>query len=205
MNQWSLRNFLIRHPAPDTIRLTSSEGEQQEIKPGKRSRSKIAESIIAIGPELVECLDKDGHILRAVRLGEVDPQARSAVAPPVPAEIAGDPQAAMLSHFANLIHRAYEHATDIAFAKLVELTERMGERSDAIEQRLERTESQFRREQQERIDDLYDVAADAAERAAAGEPKDQIMASLLQGAMQGQAERARQAAAAKNGNGKAKA
>jgi len=199
---WNLRNFLIRHPPPATIRLTTTEGEQENIKPGKRSRVKIAETIVALAPDLVECLDNEGCVLRAMRLDSGDP-VRSGVAPSLPAEIGGDPQAAMLSHFANLVHRAYEHATDIAFGKLIELVERMDARTDSIEQRLERTEAQWRREARERIDDLYDVAADAAERAAAGEPKDQILNSLLQGAMAGQQAKVAAAAKAKaNGNGK---
>jgi hypothetical protein len=177
---WHLRNFLIRDPAPHTIRLTTSEGETQDILPGKRSRVKIAETIVSVGPELVECLDAQGHLLRAIRPDAEDATAASS-APEVPQVIATDPNAAMVTHFANLIHRAYQHSTELAFSKLVELVERIDARSDAIEQRLERTEAAYRKEQQARLDELYERAAEAA----GAEPgKDAILQTLVGSMMQ---------------------
>jgi len=85
-----------------------------------------------------------------------------------------------MAHFANLIHRAYEHATDVAFGKMVELVERMDGRSQAIEERLERAEAGMRREQRERIDDMWDRVAEAAERAESGDAKEQILTTLAQ-------------------------
>jgi len=194
VNAWTLRNFLICQPAPVTIRLTK-DGDTQEITPGRKSRVKIAETILAVGPELVECLDAKGGLIRALRTDEEPEQ--SGVSPAVPAVIAQDPHAAMMSHFANLIHRAYEHAADVAFSKLIELVERMETRSEGIEARLERTEAQYRRLQQERIDDLYDRAE---EQTAQADPKEQILSSLMAGAMQGKAA-APSSAAPPNGKG----
>ena len=194
MTPWQLRNFLIRDPAPTTIRLTSAEGETTEITPGKKSRVKIAETICAVGPELVECLDANGNLLRAVRPDSEEAQASGA--PEVPPVIANDPNAAMLSHVANLLHRAYQHSTELAFTKLVELVERMDERSNAIEQRLERTETAYRREQQARLDELYQRAEEIAARAAGGGAggesprKEAILEALLGGILRGAAERA---------------
>jgi hypothetical protein len=186
MTPWQLRNFLIRDPPPHTIRITTAEGETQEIVPGKKSRVKIAETIAAVGPELVECLDANGKLLRAVRPDAEE--AQTASAPEVPPVIAADPNAAMISHFANLLHRAYQHSTELAFNKLVELTERMGERSDAIEQRLERTEAAYRREQAARLEELYDRAEEAAAAAGANGPaagKQAIIDSLVNGVVMG--------------------
>lgn len=194
MNAWTLRNFLICQPPPVTIRLTK-DGETQEIAPGRKSRVKIAETILAVGPELVECLDAKGTLIRALRTDEE--QEQSGASPAIPAVIAQDPHAAMMSHFANLIHRAYEHASDVAFSKLIELVERMETRSESIEARLERTEAQYRRLQQERIDDLYDRAE---EQTSAADPKEQILSSLMAGAMQGKAA-APSSAAPPNGKG----
>lgn len=196
MTPWTLRNFLICQPQPAVVRLTK-DGETQEIAPGRRSRVKIAESILAVQPELIECLDSKGGLIRALRPDDETEDAGSDE-PKLPAVIAQDPHAAMMSHVANLIHRAYQHATEVAFGKMIELVERMESRSDSIEQRLERAESQYRRLQQERIDDLYDRAE---EQTQGGDAKDAIVSSLLAGAMQGQQSSA--AAAAAKGNGKA--
>jgi hypothetical protein len=157
-----IRGFLLQHPKPTLIRLTSSDRETEELKPG-RSFAKLAETIAAIGPDLIECLDNEKHILRALRLGSVD-AARSDAAE-IPEGIKADPQALMLTHFANLIHRAYEHSTEVAFDKLTEVMERMNERSDSIEQRLERTEATNRRLIQEAVDDAYAHAQEIANRA----------------------------------------
>lgn len=182
----TIRNWLIQRPPPAILRMTT-DGDVEEVTIGNRSKARLAESIVAKGPDLLELLDSGGKFIRAMRL-DVEPQARSAYAPEPPEAIRADPQAALLTHFANLVHRAYEHASDIAFAKLVELVERMETRSQAIEERLERTEAAYRREQRERIDDLYDVADEAAARAASGEPSDQILAGLASGILQGQHE-----------------
>lgn len=179
MNANAIRGFLIQQPPAHTIRLTDANSETVLIEPGKRSKAKIADSIAAMQPELIECLDRDGNLLRATRPESTMP-ARSAVGPAIPPEIRADPQALMMAHFANLIHRAYEHATDVAFGKMVELVERMDGRSQAIEERLERAEAGMRREQRERIDDMWDRVAEAAERAESGDAKEQILTTLAQ-------------------------
>jgi len=186
MNAGAIRAFLIQQPPLTSIRLTDSNGDTSIIEPGKRSKAKIAETIAAMQPDLIECLDKQGTLLRATRPESTLP-ARAATGLTLPEELKADPYALMLTHFANLVHRAYEHATDIAFAKLVELVERMDQRSESIEQRLERAEAGMRREQRERLDDMWDRVAEAAERAEAGETKDQILNGLVQGVLGGQA------------------
>jgi hypothetical protein len=100
-----------------------------------------------------------------------------------------DPVALTLTHLANLIHRAYEHSTEISFNKMVEVFERMNERSENIERRLERAEAAYRREQSDRIDDLWDRAEEVA---AAGGSRDQIMNTLFTSWMSGRAQQAQQ-------------
>jgi len=132
-----IRGFLIQVPKPHAVRVTG-EGEPQIIKPGK-SYAKCAESILALGVDLVEALDAEGNVLRATRLGVSEAQRSDAA--PVPEGLREDPQALLMTHFANLIHRAYEHSSEVAFSKLVDLVEKLGDRSEAIEARLERTEA----------------------------------------------------------------
>jgi len=155
-----IRGFLLQVPKPSAVRVTG-EGEPQIIKPGK-SYAKCAESILALGVDLVEALDSEGNVLRATRLGAQDAQRSDAA--PVPEALREDPQALMMTHFANLIHRAYEHSSEVAFSKLVDLVEKLGDRSEAIEARLERTEAQNRRLYQEQVEDAFDRAREMAEQ-----------------------------------------
>jgi hypothetical protein len=179
-----IRGFLIQLPKPAKIRVSSGDGEPQEIKPA-RSYARTAESIEALGVDLIECIDKDGVVLRALRLSE--PDARRSDAAELPKGIEADPHALMLSHFANLLHRAYEHSTEIAFTRLVELAERLSAHTESIEARLAHTESALRREQTDRIDDAYERAREALEKGdASTDPLVQQMMAAFMSARVGQ-------------------
>jgi hypothetical protein len=178
---WRIRNFLIQRPPAATIRLTSVDGEVSEMKPGRQSRSKVSESIAAVSPRLIECLSEQGTLLRALSLDSDD--SRSLESPSAPRELEGDPNAAMLTHFANLIHRSYEHATEVAFSKMVELVERLDARTEAIERRLERAEADYRREASERLDDMFERAQEQLD---AGGSKERIAEGLIGGLLHAQ-------------------
>lgn len=197
MNHARIRGFLLEIPRPAAIRVTCGEAEPQLIKPGK-SASKTASTIEALGAELVECLDKAGEVIRAHRLDTVD--SRRSDAPAMPTGLEQDPQAAMLTHFANLIHRAYEHSTEIAFGKMVELVEKIGDRAESIEARLERAEAANRRLLSEQVDEAMARAEEVAEGAEGkgGSLTEQLAAAFLSGQMGGAAPTQARA----NGKGK---
>jgi len=193
----NLRKWFLRQPHGDIIRMTVGDGVIQEIRPTRsQSWAKISETVHAIAPELIELLDKDEHIIRAMRPGEETEANASAPLPPAPITL--DPETARLTHFANLLHRAYEHSTNIAFEKMVSLMEAMNQRSDSIEARLERAESAYRRVAAEQLKDAWDRVDEASEAAENGDLKDQMLLSFLHGAS------ARKPPAPRaNGNGKA--
>ncbi len=187
MNQRQIRAWLLQQPRPSVIRVTPGDGGAvEEIKTSARmSYMKLSETIEALGPDLLECLDKDGNMLRAKRAEQ--PEAVRSDAAAIPEGLAADPHALMLTHFANLLHRAYEHSTDIAFTKLVELVDKIDSRSDSIEQRLERAEAQHRRVVQQQVDTAFDRADELAAAALSGGEGDdasqQMLGAFLQGAM----------------------
>ncbi len=197
MSVSKIRGFLLQQPKPASLRVTGSDGEPQEMKLG-RSFAKTAESIMAIGCDLVEALDGSGAVLRAVRLSAAE--FRRSEAAPLPEALAADPQALLLTHFANLLHRAYEHSTEIAFTKMVDLAERLGAHSESIEARLERTESQLRRAHNDLLEDAFARAEEQAEKN--GEPgfADQMAQAFFSGQLN---KRAPAAAAAGKPNGHA--
>jgi hypothetical protein len=197
MNASRIRGFLIQLPKPAKIRVSAGDGEPQEIKPS-RSYARTADSIEALGVDLIECLDKDGSVLRALRLSE--PESRRSDAADVPRGIEADPHALMLSHFANLLHRAYEHSTEIAFTRLVELAERLSAHTESIEARLAHTESALRREQSDRIDEAYERAREAFEKGDATS-SDPLMQQMMAAFMGARVPTSAPNGAAKNGKG----
>jgi hypothetical protein len=198
MNVQQLRGWLLQLPKPALLKCLVN-GEVEELKPGK-SWQKLAESIAALDPEQVQALDADGKILRAVRLDAAD--SRRSDAAPIAEALKADPQALMLTHFADLLHRAYEHSTETAFSKMVELVDRMNDRSQGIEERLERAEARSRRLQDEAVSDAYDRAEELAAQAVAGGNKEELGLQMLNMFMQGRTPAAAAAAAAANGAAK---
>lgn len=190
-----IRGFLIQQPKPALVRVTG-DGEPQELRPGK-SYQRCAETIAALDPQLIELYDSQKQLLRAMDLREED--ARRSDAAPIPEGIKQDPHALMITHFANLLHRAYEHSTEIAFNRLVDLTDRLNDRSEAIEQRLERAESQYRRLANEQIEAALDRAEEAQQQQADGNLGEQMLGAFLGG----RGERVPAAAANGKSNGKA--
>lgn len=179
MNVSRIRGWLLQQPKPSLVRVTSGDGEPQDIRPG-RSYARTAESICALNADLVECIDGDGKVLRALRL--TTPDAERSHAADIPPGLAADPTALMLTHFANLIHRAYEHSTEVAFARLVELVERVGDRAESIEQRLERQEAANRRMAQDQIDDALERAQAQEKQGDGGDVLSQMAGAFLSGA-----------------------
>ncbi len=162
MSAQRIRNFLISLPKPASVRVFV-DNDPQEIKLGGRSYQKLAETIDAMDGEQVQCLDAEGKVLRAMRLD--DAEAQRATSPAMPAVLANDPQAALLSLFANELARAYQYATEIAFTKMVECFDRVNDRSAGIEQRLERAEALARRLRDDQVEDAFERAQEIAEAA----------------------------------------
>lgn len=196
MNANRIRGWLLQLPKPSSVRV-SGDGEPQTLRPG-RSYAKLADTIVALNPDLVEALDKDGNVLRATRMQSEDAQRSTAAE--LPEGLKADPHALMLTHFANLVHRAYEHSTEIAFTKMVELVDKMNDRADGIESRLERTEAMNRRLLQDAVDAEIERAHTEAQQQAAGEGDlgQQLLGGFMTGAMNGKAQPAKPAA---NGKG----
>lgn len=202
MNVTRIRNFLIQQPKPISVRVVV-DGDPHEIKLGGRSYQKLAETIEAMNGEQLQCLGAEGQLIRAVRLDDADAQRSEAA--PIPAGLQADPQALMLTHFANLLHRAYEHSTEIAFVKMVEAFDRINDRSASIEQRLERAEALARRLRDEQVQDAFERAEEVAEQAGQ-DGNENFVSTLANAFVSGQMNRAAGGVGKPNGkaNGAAK-
>ena len=188
MNVAIVRGFLIQKPKPSRVRCTV-DGETKEFGPKGKSWAHTAETIVALQPELIELLGPQGDLLRAMRGDDAAelPLPESDEVPIHPA-LKADPNALMLTHFADLIHRAYKHSTETAFTKMVELVDRMNERSTSIEERLERAEAKARRLVDEQVEEAFERAEEVAEKAGAegagGELVQQLAGAFLSGQLQ---------------------
>lgn len=175
---WNVRKWLLQNPKPARVRIVR-DGEPQEMAVGNQSWMALSKTIVALAPDLIEALTESGELIRATR---PEQELQRSEAAEIPEGLQADPNALLLTHFANLIHRAYEHSSEVAFQKLVDITERMNERSESIERRLERAEAANRAMQQERYDEMLERAQEAAEAAAeaGGNPQQAMLGAMMQ-------------------------
>lgn len=166
-----LRQWLMKRPRPDALRLTFQDGDVKLLPRADQPWQELAETVVALEPTLVECCDKEKTVIRAIKgadLGKFERERdNSRVQPPAP--LHSDPETARMCYVADLVHRAYQHATDVAFekvagaydtafARLIDLTERIDARADNMERRLERAEALYRREANERLQEAIERA-----------------------------------------------
>jgi len=194
MDQERCRYWLLKQPRPAKVRLTmGNKSAELPIAQGA-SFAQVARSVIAMAPDLVEALDSTGNLIRAIRPAELEeeeedfdsvPRGARAVAPPVPAT-ASDPETARFELFARLLSDAYKHSTSVAFDKLAEIANIMGNRGEALERSLAATERLLHQAWREQVE----IQAEAVQ--AAAENQDPVTAMI--GAFAGGQQQARQEA-----------
>ena len=187
MDAKEIRVWCLKHPRPKLLRVQSADDTTQEIKAPRSGQSwvTVSTTIAALQPVLIEAFEEDGSLIRAWRDGDGDDDDDDGDSKPrpldVPSVLTSDPETARLTHFANLLFRSQQFATEVAFQKMAELFERMDSRSASIEARLERAEANYRRALQQQVDDAFDQAAgiaEAAQQSANGQPADPRQAMI---------------------------
>jgi hypothetical protein len=182
-----IRSFLVASPRPTRIVVKCAE-EEHELGPAKAGTSwaGIARSIMALKPESVQVFIGE----RLERAMECDEKPDERVSVAIPSALTTDPETARVTHFANLIHRAYEHTTNVAFERICELFEMQSNRAIAMEQRLERMEMQYRNELRRQLEDERETLEEQLETAAAQQshPLHQLASAFMSGVQQQQAQ-----------------
>jgi hypothetical protein len=159
-----LRSWIMQAPRPVTIRVTTGDGERQTVAVGTGSWAQLAATVLTLGPEMLEALDGSGNVLRATSIEtlfeerepeavEAERHATTPAPPPRPPtnalELAGDdPESRRFALFAHLLSDAYRHATDVAFARIAEISAQQTERASSAERALD----QFIRAEQLRLE-----------------------------------------------------
>jgi hypothetical protein len=185
MDARALRGWLLTQPRPVTIRVAADDGNAHMIKVERgASWAKIATTVAALQPELVEALAADGSLIRAVRPDEVAAEDAGDEDPTaIPAVLAQDTENARLIIFAKLLADAYKHTTDVAFERLANLFEASTKRSESLERTVD---AQSRQIQKLILDQIQEAGADAGP---GGElTLETMMSSFLQGKAQAKAK-----------------
>lgn len=187
----AIRSFLVASPRPAKILLTSGDGEKQEVVPPKGvggvTWAGVARSIETLDPAMIELFDGDDKLIRAQRF-DAHVKGDSSV---LPAILERDAESARLALFAKLLAEAYRFSVETAFQKMVDIFERLDNRQDRVEKRLEHAETAYRRVMQDRVDDAFEDAEALAKEAEAakGNPLTGLVESFMGGAQQGAADK----------------
>ena len=195
MNAVQIRQWLLNKPRPTVLRVRQGK-ETNEIPVAGQSWARIATTVEAMTPDLIEGLDDTGKLLRACRPADFDEdeaeaEAKPAVAVGVPSS-AYDPETVRFKLVAELLADAHKRSS-VAFDKLVLIAEIGMRRAEATERSMAHM---IRMREQE----LVDRVEEAEEKAA--EVSDNPLQEIARAFIGGQAS-AGVAAPVTNGKGKA--
>jgi hypothetical protein len=133
------RNFCMRSPRPALVRVYAGEDVHDLRVDAEQNWARLGETIAALDPDKLELYSESDDLLRADKrkVSRGDQSVR------IPDALHKDPETARLTHFADLLHRAYQHSTEIAFSRLSDFVSMQNEREQMLAKRLERLESKY--------------------------------------------------------------
>lgn len=162
----AIRGWLLIQPRPASLRLTC-DGETKTLPCGS-TWAATAQSVDAMGAELIEALDSSGTIIRAVKVDslQADPDEEKAEQSAVGAinrAIVNDGETERFRLFATLISDAYKYGYEVAFTKMVELFGAVNQRAETIEKSLASTERMLRKSYEDNLKLQMQRAAEGGE------------------------------------------
>ncbi len=189
MDSNGIRNWLLCTPRPHSVRIVDVEKKEHNfvVTEGITWRA-AAESILALQPEQLEALGPKGEFLRAIRPREVEDDEEEAI------EVVTDSETQRFVVVAKLLGDAYRHSTSTAFDKMTSMFDAVNRRAETLEKSLETMERMMRKQWEAQI------LADAQE-ASGGAGGPITMEGLIAAFMQGQAQKAADAATKTVANG----
>lgn len=133
-----MKAWLMQQPRPHIVRVTSLDGSINEVICGG-PWPKVASTLVALQPELLEAMAPDKTLIRAARPNDQsedwdDDDTDPSLSPRVPslnniAITAADPETQRFALVAGLLAEAYRHSTDVAFNRLTTFLEMLLGRS----------------------------------------------------------------------------
>jgi hypothetical protein len=192
MNAQQIRQWLLNKPRPVVLRVRVGK-EINELPVQGQSWARIATTIEAMTPDLIEGLDDNGKLLRACRPADYDDDEVEEKPEPAPVGVpssAYDPETVRFKLIAELLADAHKHSS-VAFDKLVLIAEIGMRRAEATERSMAHMIRMREQELVERVEEAEEKAAEVSDN-----PLQQIASAFLGGQQSA-------AAAAPNGKGKA--
>ncbi len=152
MDANDIRVWCMQNPRPAVVRVTNADGQTQEVVV-QGQWTKLADTLATLQPELLEALNADKQLIRAIAPNDLSEEweaderpARAAssrrsssgepssyVGIPI---TAADPETQRFALIGKLLADAYKDANtarDAAFQHLVEIVDKMTKRSDSVE------------------------------------------------------------------------
>jgi hypothetical protein len=148
MDANDLRVWCMQHPRPALVRVTNNDGQQQEVIV-QGAWTKLADTLFALQPELLEALNAEKQLLRALNPNDLEdgedwqeaPEQRAARSRPAASTsdiplLKADPETQRFALMGQLLADAYKDANtarDAAFQHLISIVDTMTRRADGIE------------------------------------------------------------------------
>jgi hypothetical protein len=174
-----IRKWLLGKPRPELVRVTTSEGETEDLDTSGNVRWRsVAETICALDPMRLE-VHAGGKIIRAEKIdnglaktAEVPDMEEELKIPPI---LSTDPETARLTHFANLLFQSTMFSQKIAFTEMVKLTGLLMNRMQEVEVQKAEAERDYQDEADARLQDAYEnLSKDASD------PQKDILTAFMQ-------------------------
>jgi hypothetical protein len=208
MNANSIRGWLLQSPKPASIRAKCGDDLHTiKIGPGT-TLARVAESLSALGPELLEAYDDKAQLLRATKptadddedaeFAATEPTAATAAQSARAAKAMADAETARFNTFANHIAQAYRFATEIAFARMVDLFEAVNKRAEIMDRTIDNQNRTITRLTNENLKLQLENQTEGEETA---DPLGQIVNAFVGGANAGAASKTNGAPNGANGKG----
>lgn len=196
----AFKAWLRRKPKPNRVRATCEDGPDRVVAINARTGASFwndtIDTLASLRVVRVEALDAEGNVLRSRDVSPDDDQEEEQEEEQeqeAPAPLAAKPTTtdATLIQFAKLLSEAYRNGADaqrasseVAFTRLVELTNVAFQRLDALERAYSRSFSER----------LRDAQSGAGAATAGGDELQQLLGAMLGGYVQSQAGKANGAA-----------
>lgn len=137
-----IKAWCMQQPRPHVVRVTGIDGQLNDVQCTGATWPKIAETICALQPELMQAMTPDNKLIRAARPNDASDDWQDDDSDPAGPRVpslnnipitAADPETQRFALVAQLIARAYEHSTTVAFERLAGICEALMQRSESVE------------------------------------------------------------------------
>ena len=167
-----LRSWLMSAPRPTLVRLQCADGQLHEVE-CNQPWARLGETCAAMDAVTIWAISAQGKTLRVAKVADIaeeleaDEAASSSAAPssgaPVMQKDESRAMLAVLDKFGTLLAGAYQHATSIAFDKMVEVVSLQSQANVAMQRELINPRVEVRRMERDIIDDALEKADAAGE------------------------------------------